>query len=125
MAGRPLDDFTDDPSEDASGSTPQQDEDDWNIVRNNSRRRRRSTQIIGNINTTGGEFSGVERNLDVFVGGSNPNTSEDVIFNHIASKGIHVVKCEKIAGKVDWYVPFEVTVKASDRYKLLNPDIWP
>ena len=87
--------------------------------------RRRSTQINGNINTAGCEFSGVERNLDVFVGGSNPNTSEDVIVNHIASKGIQVVKCEKIAGKVDWYVPFEVTVKASDRYKLLNPDIWP
>ena len=36
-----------------------------------------------------------------------------------------VVKCEKIVGNVDSYVPFKVTVKASDRDKLLNPDIWP
>ena len=120
-----LDDFADDPSDDASCGVPEQDEDDWNIVRNNSRRRRRSAQINGNVNTAGGEFSGVERNLDIFVGGSNPNTSEDVIVNHIASKGIQVVKCEKITGKVDWYVPFKVTVKASDRDKLLNTDIWP
>ena len=120
-----LDDFADDPSDDTSRDTAEQDEDGWNVVRNNARRRRRSTQILGNINTADGEFSGVERNLDVFVGGSNPNTSEDVIVNHIVSKGVQVVKCEKIVGKVDWYVPFKVTVKASDRDKLLNPDIWP
>ena len=92
-------------------------------MRNNSRRRRKSTQINGNINTTGGEFSGFERNLDVFVRGSYPNISEDVIISHIASKGIHVVKCEKKLGKVDWYVLFKLTVKATDRDKLLNPDI--
>ena len=58
-----------------------------------------------------------------FINSESPNTSKDVIINHIASKGIHVVKCEKIVGKADWYVPFKVTVKASDRDKLLNPDI--
>ena len=43
----------------------------------------------------GVSFSDVEINLDVFVGGSNPNTSEDVFVSHIASKGIQVVKSEK------------------------------
>ena len=38
---------------------------------------------------------------------------------------MQVVKYEKIVGKVDWYVPFKVTVKASDKEQLLNPDIWP
>ena len=87
-----LDDFVDDPSDDASGGTPKQDGDDWNIVRNKSRRRKRSTQINGNFNTTGGEYSGVERNLDVFVGGSNTSISEDVTVTHIVSKGIHLGK---------------------------------
>ena len=63
-------------------------------MRNNSRRPMRSAQINGNINAVGGGFSGVERNLDVFVGGSNPNISEDVIVNQLVSKGVQVVKCE-------------------------------
>ena len=59
------------------------------MATNNSRRRRRSIQINGNINTAGGEFSGLERKLDVFVGDSNPITSEDATVNHM------VTKCEK------------------------------
>ena len=81
-----LGNFADDPSDDASRDIPEQDEDGWNIIRNNTRHWKRSTQINGNINTAGGEFSGVDRNLDVFIGVSNPNTSEDVIVNHVATK---------------------------------------
>ena len=100
-----LDEFADDPSGQASRDIPEPDQDGWNIVRNNPRRRKRSTQKNGNVNTA--------------------DTSEDVIVNQIASKDIQVVKCEKNVGKIYWYVPFKVTVKESDRDKLLNPGIWP
>ena len=67
-------------------------------------------QINGNINTAGGEFSGVERNLDIFVGDCSPNTSDISIINHIGSI-------------VAWHVRFKLTVKASNRDKLLNSDV--
>ena len=79
--------------------------------------------ISENINTAGGEFSGVERNLDVFVGGCRPNTSDNAFINHIGSKGIHVIQCEKMVSVFNWYIPFKKEVKASETNKLLNPDI--
>ena len=82
-------------------------------------------QINGNINTAGGNFSGVEINLDVSVGGCNPNMPNDIIINHTDNNGKQGIKIEKMVSQVDWYVPFKVKVKASDRDKLLNTDILP
>ena len=42
----------------------------------------------------------------------------------IDSKGVHVIKIEKMVSKVDWYEPLKIIVKASDRYNLMKPDIW-
>ena len=70
-------------------------------------------------------IAGVERNLDLFIGGCNPATTEDNIKAHISSKGIQVVGCVVLQSKVDWYKPFKVTVKAAEREILLSPDLWP
>ena len=50
-------------------------------------------QINENINTVGGEFSGGKINLDVFVGGCIPSTSDNAIIKLICSKSIHIMKC--------------------------------
>ena len=63
-------------------------------------------------------------NIHFYVGGWKPNTATNLI-NHIKLKGIQVIKCERLLIKTDSPVPFIVTVKASDREKMLNPDIWP
>ena len=59
-----------------------------------------------------------------FCGGCTPNTSNNVFVKHIESKSIHVIKCKRLVSKVDWYVLLKVTVKAKDRNKLFNPDIF-
>ena len=76
-----------------------------------------------NINTAGGEFSGFLRNLYVFVCVCKQNNSGNVTVSHTDSKIIQVIERERMVTKIHWYVPFKVTVKASDREKLLKPDM--
>ena len=70
-------------------------------------------------------LSGVERELDVFVGRCSLDTEEKDISDYCSRNGVTVKKCQKITTISTSTVSFKVTVCASVRDSLLEADFWP
>ena len=73
----------------------------------------------------GSGLSGVQRTFDVFVGGSDLETSEDDNKTFCSSNEVTEKKCESIPTKSEWYKSFKVSVLLGNMDKLLNTNIWP
>ena len=94
-----LDGFVDNSLYDASLAAPDRAKDGWTTMRNNPRRRAK-----GFIDPAGDDFSGVERNFDIADGGCKPNNSDNVIINHMDSRGIYTGNKMRENTKQSWLV---------------------
>ena len=84
---------------------------------------RRRTNIAG-TRVGGNGLSGVQRVLDVFVGGCEKVTTESNIKEYCAANNVTILKCESVVTKSEWYNSFKVSVYASVRDQLLEPEFW-
>ena len=81
--------------------------------------------IAGTREHNSGGLTGVQRILDVFIGGCDKATVCSDITEFCTTNGVQVRECISLPTKAQWYVAFKVSVTASDRDKLLNPEFWP
>ena len=63
--------------------------------------------------------------MDIFVGGCDKNSNEDGIKRHCATLGIQSIKIEQLTTRSEWYKAYKISMKATDREKLMLPDSWP
>ena len=66
-----------------------------------------------------------QRDLDIFVGGLDMETTSNDIESHCIDNNIVFKKIEKLTTKSVHQQPFKITVAAIDREKYLVPEIWP
>ena len=97
---------------------------EWQLV-DRRNRRKPATKVAGTRSCSRDELSGVERDLDFFLGGCETDTTPEKVMNYIKNNNIAAVNCVALVSKVEWYRPFKVTVKASDRNLLMTPEFWP
>ena len=81
--------------------------------------------IQGTKKDSNSGLAGVERVVDVFVGGCKIDTIDTHIIEHCKSSNVDAKKCESLPTKSEWYSSFKVSVCMTDREKILNPDFWP
>lgn len=85
----------------------------------------RRSNIVGTKVDSTARISGVERVLDVFVGGCSLDAEEADITEFCKAGGVVVKKCEFLPTKSPWYTSFKVSLRQTDRDKVLDPDFWP
>ena len=86
----------------------------------------RSFKVVGVGQHKGrGLHPAKQRDLDIFVGGLDRETTSDDIESHCNDNNIVFKKIEKLTTKSLHQQPFKITVAATDREKYLIPEIWP
>jgi len=105
------------------------DEAPFRQVRRGRRRRTREQSRVCGTGVAGTEGLAAatqeNRDLDIFVGGCSLESTLDDIKNHCISKNINVKNVCILETKAIWYKAYKVTVPASDRDRLLVPELWP
>ena len=89
-----------------------------------SRRGNREANVSG-TGTVSNNLVGVQRMMDIFVGGCDKNSNEDGIKKHCETLGIQLMKVEELTTKSEWYKAYKISMKATDKDKLMLPDSWP
>ena len=106
----------------------------WQVVgrgsssQHNRRMLTRRGNREANVSGTGTESNnlvGVQRIMDIFVGGCDKNSSEEGIKKHCENLGIQLMKIEQLTTRSEWYKAYKISMKATDREKLMLPDSWP
>ena len=72
-----------------------------------------------------GSLIGVERIFDLYLGGCATQTSESDVLSHIRDQCNIEAKCEELQCSSNYFKAFKITVKASEKEKLLSASIWP
>ena len=87
---------------------------------------RKNSSVLGTrkVSASAG-LSSAPRSLDVFVSRCVPGTISDNIVAFCSNDGVVIEKCELLKTKITSCESFKVTVRASDRDKLLDPAFWP
>ena len=66
------------------------------------------------------------RYADLYVGNCELGVTSEYLKKYILDEmEISVEKCEALVTKSAYSTSFKVTLNASDRIKLLSPDVWP
>ena len=87
---------------------------------------RRANVVGTSVEAAGsGGLSGVERILDVFVGGCDKNTTVSDLENYCSTNDFRIEKCEALTTRSEWYNAFKISVLATKRDELLKPEFWP
>ena len=89
-----------------------------------TRRGNREANVSG-TGTESNNLVGVQRIMDIFVGGCDKNSSEEGIKKHCENLGIQLMKIEQLTTRSEWYKAYKISMKATDREKLMLPDSWP
>ena len=93
---------------------------------NSHRPRRINQNIIGTRSTaTGISLAGVEKVVDLFLGGCPKNTSIECVSNYCRDSGVTPKKVELLETKSEWHSPFKISLSITDREKLLDASFWP
>ena len=88
--------------------------------------RRYNGNIVGTRRTVAGSrLSGVEKVVDIFLGGCPKNTSVQDVSNYCEEAGIVPKKVEMLQTKSEWHVPFKISLSFGDREKMLDAAFWP
>ena len=85
----------------------------------------RNPGILGTRRLENSKLLGVEKIMDLFVGGLAPNTSAEVLEEYCNSNGVLLKKVEALPSKSNWYSCFMISVNEGNRDKLLNAEFWP
>ena len=88
-------------------------------------RMHRNPGILGTRRLENSKLLGVEKIMDLFVGGLAPNTSAEVLEEYCNSNGVLLKKVEALPSKSNWYSCFMISVNEGNRDKLLNAEFWP
>ena len=78
---------------------------------------------VSGTGTVSNNLVGVQR--IIFVGGCEKNSSEEGIKKHCENLGIQLMKIEQLTTRSEWYKAYKISMKATDREKLMLPDSWP
>ena len=89
-----------------------------------TRRGNREANVSG-TGTLSNNLAGVQRIMEMFVGGCDKNSNEDGIKRHCVTLGIELMKIEQLTTRSEWYKAYKISMKATDREKLMLPDSWP
>ena len=79
-----------------------------------TRRWNRELNVTG-TSTVSGNLNGVQRILDIFVGGCDINWNEEGIKQHCTSIGLGLKKIEHRGTKCEWDKAYKISMKARDR----------
>ena len=85
---------------------------------------KRTPRIVGTRKGTSGNMIGAQRVYDVFVGGCGLNSTALELQNYCNSSGVSVKKIESLPTKSEWYKAYKISISASDREILLDPNFW-
>ena len=86
---------------------------------------RRRTVIRGTRTADLSIASNEERIFDVFVGGCGHNSTEDRIKTFCSESDVTPKKCEALRSASEWSKSYKLSVKLSDREKILDASFWP
>ena len=81
--------------------------------------------ITGTRTTATGGLAGVERVVDLFLGGCSLDSSADQIKNFCESSNVPLKNCEDLESKSLYYKSYKISVPISLRDQLLNEEFWP
>lgn len=100
------------------------DDDKWEIPRYRRRTNRREKRVYGKA--TDIEFKGVVKYKDYHFYRLPPNFQVNDLVDHLKSKNINDIKCEKMNSKYpDEYSSYKVSVAWKYEKEFTNPNIWP
>lgn len=87
--------------------------------------RRRNRFDIAGSGVFDSGLSGVEKIVDLFVGGCSLQSTTIIIEDHCKSLDVNPSKVEELKTKSEWYKAFKISVNLSQREKLIDPKSWP
>ena len=96
----------------------------WQTVRRHHRRKK-NNKISGTLLPGNGGLIGVERIFDLYLGGCATHTSIGDALSHIKDQCNINAECEALQCSSRFFKAFKITVKASEKEKLLSASIWP
>ena len=78
------------------------------------------------ISSTEGGLRSSGRNMDLFIGRCELNTTIEDIKSHCRdSCNVNVIECIDLQSKSQYFKSFKINVSLSDRNRLLAPELWP
>ena len=99
---------------------------DWKEYKSRNAKRREYKGILGKKSHDNLSIKAVSRYLDVFIGRVDPGVTMDDLIEYIRKTfNISVVNIAQLEIRSDNFIAFKVTVKAMEREKLFNADLWP
>ena len=116
-----------DDTEDAAvpvADNAQSEQGPWHAVRRNHRRKK-NNKISDTLLPGNGGLTGVELTIDLYLGGCATHTSVSDVLSHVEDKCNINAECEALQGNSRYFKAFKLTVKASEKEKLLSASIWP
>ena len=63
--------------------------------------------------------------FDLYLGGCATQTSESYVLSHIRDQCNNEDKCEALQCSSNYFKAFKISVKASEKEKLISASIWP
>lgn len=100
--------------------------DEWKEHKSRNAKRREYKGILGKKSHDNSSIKAVSRYLDVFIGRVDPGVTVDDLIEYIRKTfNIAVVNIVQLEIRSDNFIAFKVTVKAVEREKLFNADLWP
>lgn len=98
----------------------------WKEYKSRNAKRREYKGILGKKSHENLSIKAVTRYLDVFIGRVDPGVTMDDLIDYIRKTfNISVVNIAQLEIRSDNFIAFKVTVKAMEREKLFNTDMWP
>ena len=85
--------------------------------------KRRNANICGM--KTSNDLVGVERVMDIFLGGCSKDTTCEMIKAYCSTNKMVIKKVEALQTKSEWYQPFKISLGAAERDRLLDAELWP
>ena len=113
-----------DTAEPAAADDAQMEQGPWHTVRRHHRRKK-SNKISGTLLPGNGGLIGVERTIDPNLGGCAIHTSVSDVLSHINDQCNINAECEALQCSSRFFKTFKLTIKASEKEKLLSASIWP
>ena len=86
---------------------------------------KKNNKISGTLLPGNGGLIGVERTIDLYLGGCATHTSVSDVLSHVEDKCNLNAECEALQCSSRYFKAFKLTVKASEKEKLLSASIWP
>ena len=85
---------------------------------------RRRTVIMG-TRPSDLSIASEERILDIFVGGCGSNSTNDTITAYCSNNCVLLKKCEDLRSASEWTKSYKISVKLSDKEKIMDAAFWP